>query len=312
MDNEKKDEEPVKRKPGRPRKKMLKAPAQKQGIVNTPLSDKNTVELLYDKPSNFNKICKYWKSLNTQKIKFAFTPTGLILYTQSYKETSKVGIKCDGALMSRYYCREPLTLGVAFSNIEYILSKLDKSYESICFTVKEKTKAKTLYIILQNEVNMPEYFEIDIFIDPEIQQPLPVDLFREQQYMLEFNLPGKYFKKMISDTKQFDKQWTIEKYGGGGNLMFSYKSSNGQVKATIVPKSTTDIGLKSLVAGEDIFSVSVYIDTIKPTSSSQLADSVHIKANKDRALCIWANLDEKAVIVNTLVDIVDHRAQPAK
>lgn len=309
--NDKPEEIPEKRRPGRPRKKMLKEPAKRQGILEKPSSDKHVVELLYDKPSNFNKICKYWKSLNTDKIKFVFTASGLVLYTKNYKGTNHVGIKCDGALMNQYFAKENIMIGVSFANIEPILNKLDKSYETICFVIKERTKNKWLHIILQNDVNIPESFDIEIFIDEDIGQPLPQDLFDERVlYQLEFRLPGKYFKKMISDTKQFDKQWTIEKYGDA-NLMFTYKLSNGQVKATIIPSKAADIGLKSTVTPNEIFSVSVYVDTIKPTSSSQLAEVVYIKASKDRALCIWADLDDKAVIVNTLVDIVDHRA-PAK
>ena len=307
MDAKKIEEPEVKRKPGRPRKKMLKEPQKRQGIMDKPSSDKNAVELLYDKPSNFNKIGKYWKSLNTDKIRWEFSPKGLKLHTKNYKGTNNVGIMCDGALMNQYYCQETITIGVSFANIEPILNKLDKSYETICFAIKERTKNKILHVILQNDVNIPEYFDIEIFIDPDIEAEMPKDLFRDQPYSLEFHLPGKYFKKMISDTKQFDKQWTIEKYGEA-NLMFTYKLGNGQVKATIVPKNVKDIGLKSTVTKDEIFSVSIYVDTIKPTSSSQLADVIHIKASKDRALCIWADLDEKAVVVNTLIDIVDHRA----
>jgi hypothetical protein len=324
--NKQPEDVPIKRKPGRPRKKMLKEPQKRQGILEKPSSDKHVVELLYDKPSNFNKICKYWKSLNTDKIKFVFTPAGLVLYTKNYKGTNHVGIKCDGALMNQYFAKETIMIGVSFANIEPILNKLDKSYETICFVIKERTKNKTLHIVLQNDVNIPESFDIEIFIDEDIGQPLPADLFDGNlglggdekvgprlftPYQLEFRLPGKYFKKMISDTKQFDKQWTIEKYGDA-NLMFSYKLSNGQVKATIIPSKAADIGLKSLVTPNEIFSVSIYVDTIKPTSSSQLAEVIQIKASKDRALCIWADLDDKAVVVNTLVDIVDHRAPAAK
>lgn len=303
----KSEKEEVKRKPGRPRKKILRELPKRQGILEHPECDKHAVELLYDKPSNFNKICKYWKSLNANKIKFVFTPSGLVLYTENYKGTNKVGIRCDGTLMNQYWCAESISIGVSFVNIEPILNKLDKTYETICFVIREKTKNKTLHIILQNDVNIPESFDIEIFIDPEIQEKLPPEMFLEQPYALEFHLPGKYFKKMISDTKAFDKAWTIEKYGYS-SLMFTYKHGNGQVQAKIIPKNQADIGLKSTVTIDEIFSVSIYVDTIKPTSASQLADVIHIKASKDRPLCIWADLDEKAVIVNTLVDIVDHRA----
>lgn len=306
----------VKRRPGRPRKRQLKEPQKRQGILDKPNSDKHVVEFLYDKPTNFNKICKYWKSLNTDKVKFVFSRDRLILYTNNYGDTNDVGIKCEGSKMNQYWCSEPMNIGVSFTNIEPILNKLDKSYESISFVIRERTKNKILHIILQNDVNIPEYFDVEIFISEEIGKELPKELFPTVAvpYALDFHLPGKYFKKMISDTKQFDKQWTIEKYGDDGNLMFTFKSANGQVNAKLVPKNLDEIGLQSLVTKNEIFSVSVYIDRLKPTSSSQLAEVVHIKASKDQPLCIIADLDEKehpgAMVVNTLIKIVDHRAPP--
>lgn len=306
--NQEKLGDAAKRKPGRPRKKELKPPAQRQGLLPTPSDPNNIVEVLYDKPINFKKICSYWKLLNADKIKLVFTQTHLILYTKNYKETNDVGITCDGSKLNKFYCPQPMSISVGFSNLELVLNKLDRSYETISFVIQKKTQHKTLHIILHNDVNIPEYFEIELIMDGENNYGEQLQMFNDPvPYALEFKLPGKYFKKMISDTKQFDKQWTIEKYGDAGNLMFTYKSGNGQVKATVVPKSLKDIGLKSMVKLNEIFSVSVYIDTIKPTSSSQLAEVIHIKASKDRPLWIWAELDDKAIMVNVLIQIVDHR-----
>ena len=303
-----KPEHKEKRKPGRPPKVKAKEPTGRIGIAEEPSNPRHVVEFLYDKPSNFKKICSYWSSLNADKIKFIFTKESLILYTKDYKETNDVGITCDGNKINRYYCAAPITIGVSFSNLELVLSKLDKSYECISFVLKDATQNKTLHCTLQNDVNMYEYFDIDIVIDATDQTNQYHQMFQDQTpYTLEFKLPGKYFKKAISDAKQFEKQWTIEKFGENGNMMFSYKSSNGQVKARIIPKDLKDIDLKSRVVNKEIFSVSVYIDTLRPTSSSQLADVIHIKAERDKPLWIWADLDDKAIMINALIKIVDHR-----
>lgn len=307
-----KEDEKIKRRPGRPRKHALKEPKKRQGIAQSPEDQANVIELLYDKPINFKKICCYWKSLNAEKIKFMFTPQGLVLYTKNYKETNDVGITCDGSKLNHYYCGQPMTIGVTFSNLELVLNKLDKSYETISFLIRGKSQNKTLFIVLYNDVDIPEYFELDIIMDQDdkhieyqalLNDPTP--------YSLEFKLPGKYFKKMISDTKQFDKQWTIEKYGEN-NLLFKYQSGNGQVKATIIPKKLKDIGLKSIIKANEIFSVSVYVDTIKPTSSNYLSDTIYFRTSKDRPLCMIADLDDKAIIAHIFAKIVDHRAIPNK
>jgi hypothetical protein len=298
-------ERDIKRRPGRPRKKELKEPQKKHGLLVDPTDDKNLVEMMYDKPTNFKKICSYWKSLNAENIKFVFTSTQLIMHACSYKKTTNASITCDGSKINQYHCSKDITIEVNFANLELVLSKLDRSFESISFIIQKKTQNKTLHIILQTDVNISEYFELDLIIDTA-KGTFTFD--DRVPYALEFCLLGKYFKKMISDTDQFDKQWTIEKFGTA-NLQFKYCSSNAQVKATVVPKSSKDIALKSTIKPDEIFSVSVYIDAVKPTSSSQLADVILIRAAKDRPLWIRAELDDKVIVVNVLIDIVDLRAK---
>ncbi len=55
----------------------------------------------------------------------------------------------------------------------------------------------------------------------------------------------------------------------------------------------------------------MFVDTIKPTSSSQLADTIYFRAAKDRPLWIHAEIDEKAIVVDVMIQIVDHRAPAA-
>lgn len=311
-DEEEKDtEQPPKRRPGRPRKTPLKEPQQRLGRVEKPVSDNNLIEILYDKPINFKRIGSYWKSLMAEKIKFDFKPDCLQLITSNYKETSDVVITCDGQKMNSYFCPpEGYSIMVSFENLDLILSKLDKSYDSISFVIQKKSQTK-LFIILQNDVNIPEFFEIDLIMNDHIVVDGIFDILSKPDvYSLEFCLAGKHFKKMINDAKSFDKMWTIQKYGDVGNLVFTYKSANGQVKAKAVPKSLQSVNLKSKVKPKEIFSVSVYIDSIKPTSSNFLADEINIRAAKDKPLWIWAELDDRAIVLNILIDIVDHRTAP--
>lgn len=295
-----------KRKPGRPRKSPAKEPTQKEGLVNKATDNRNIVEMLYDKPQNFKKICGFWKSLNADKIKFVFTSDKLILYNKNHLETNDVGITCNGLKMNRYYCSNPITICVEFCNLEPILGKLDGIYNTISFIVQEKTKNKTLHVILSNDIKIPEYFEIDIIIDNDVTEEFYDRMFQESVYDIEFKLPGKYLRKMISDTKQFDKQITFEKLGSG-NLTFLYKTTNGQVKAKLVPANLTSIALVSNIAPNEIFSVSVFIDNIRPTSTNQLADEIHIKASKNKPLWLWADLDENTIRIDILVKIIDNR-----
>jgi len=294
-----------KRKPGRPRKRPFKEPQSRKGIIQPPKESLNIVELIYDTPSNFKKICSYWKALNAEKITFIFDTYNLRLYTSNYKETNDVSITFNGNKMNSYYCERRIEITILFSNLELVLSKLDKTYETITFLISKK-KDNTMHIIIKNDINIYEYTDIDIILD---SKPTKVyeSIFESSDYMIEFKLTGKYFKKMISDIKGFDKQWTIEKYGEDGNFIFKYHSSTNQVRTRLVPFKAEDLELKSTVVKKDIFSVTVFIDNIKPTSSNILSEHLTIRASKDKPLWISANIDKQSIIVICLIKIVDYK-----
>lgn len=303
----------TKRRPGRPRKKPVKEPPKKRGILDKPSSPDNLVELTYEKPANIKKLCSYWKSLSAEKIIFSFTPERLTLYTSNYKETNDVKVTCEGKRMDSYYCpAQGFEIKILFANLELFMQKLDKSYEKISFIITNKNQGKFLNIILNNDIQIPEYFEVDIIMDAVPRKKYETIFDEKVAYPLEFKLQGKHFKKLISDTKNFENYWTIEQYGPTANLIFAYKSSNGQVRAKVVPKSLKDISLKSTIKEGEIFSVSVFVNNIKPTSSNQLADNVWIKAATDRPLWIWAELDRDegadgpSILVDASIAIVDY------
>jgi hypothetical protein len=304
---DKQDAKILKRKPGRPRKKPLKEPPSRKGILDTPSCADNLVEVMYDKPVSFKKLSSFWKSLNAEKIAFIFAPTKLIMYTKNYKESNWVRACMDGAKVVSYYCPHDVGMIVLFANLELIWRKLDKAYETVSFIITKKNNGKVLNIILQNEFNIPEYFEIDVIMDHAYGKLFDGVFDEGIHYPLEFKLSGKYFKKAISDTKDFDDQWTIEKYGETGSLMFAYRSINGQVRARNVPKNPKDVITKCDIKQGDIFTVSVFVNNIKPTSANQLADVICFKAAKDKRLLIWADIDEGSIIVDILVDIVDYK-----
>lgn len=300
------EEHPVKRKPGRPSKAKTKEHVSRAGLQTEPSDRRVFVEMQYDQPSQFNKLCKYWKSLSSNVIKFDFREDGLMLFARNFKETSDVGVFCHAHRMNRYYVKQPYSVYINYNNLENILNKVDKSYDMIGFTLthNKDVVGKKLHLYLQNDANIPEYFEIDVMDDEKLGDMIfniPKD-----DYPLQFELPGKYFKKLISDAKNFNKQWTISKIEPG-DLKFEVKSQNGEVKGSIIPKNDS-IKLRFTPVPNDIFMVSVYVDYIKPTSSSMLSDTIIIRAAKDRDLWLSCEMDDGAIQIDVLVKIVDLRA----
>lgn len=304
-------EEKVRRKPGRPRKTPIKEPARKQGITKEPSKSEHVVETLYDKPQDFKKLTQYWKSLDAEKILFSFTPHGLVLATRDYKSNNWVRVRYMGDKVTNYYCKVATTFVVLFDNLDCVLQRLDKAYESIAFVLTRAKKDKIMYIVLQNEFEIPESFDIDLCIDPAYAQSFN-NIFDEVPYPLEFKLPGKYFKKTIGDLKNFDEHWVIQKDGkskdGKTNpLMFTFRSVNGQVRGRNIIKDARKNIIADNLKEHELFVVTVLASTLKATSSALLADVVNFKADQDRPLWIWADIGGGAIFVDVIVSIVNYK-----
>lgn len=300
-------EQPAKRKPGRPRKNPLKEPPKRSGILTEPTNKDNMIELMYDKPQNFKKLSQFWKSITADKIVLSFRPDRVMMFAKSYKEKNVVRTRILGSKVSSYYCPTVMHVVVLFANLDIILQKLDKAYETIAFVITTKHRDKMMHCILQNEFDIPEYYDIDILQDiPFVNQF--ENVFDESiPYPLQFKLPGKYFKRTISDVKLFDEQWTITMMGNLGNLMFTFRSVNGQVRARNVPKDVKKVIEVNELKADELFNVSVFAADLKPTSAAQLSEIIHFKAAKDRQLWIWKDLDDGAIFVDVLVDIINYK-----
>jgi hypothetical protein len=109
-------------------------------------------------------------------------------------------------------------------------------------------------------------------------------------YPLKFELPGKYFKKLINDISIFSDLFTIEKVNNNP-LRFIYKNINNTIKGYNICKDHSKLKLESTLTSDDIFSVSIRIDYIKALSNSLLSDTIKIYADK-----------ENDIIFNLLID----------
>jgi hypothetical protein len=295
-----------KRKPGRPRTTPVKKPLEKMGIIDKPTVANNLIELMYDSPDDIKKIASYGKSLNSERITFMFFKDKAMIYTNNHRETNDVEIVFDGSKMVQYYCEEPKEINVLFVNINTVFQKLDKTYDSVSFVIEKESQNRYLNIKLMNDFNIPEYFEVDVIMDNKSN----VTPFRERLLALpppslEFKLNGRHFKKMIADTKNFHNEWSIEKFGASGNFVFSYKSVNNQVRCTIVPSDLDDISFISRIEENEQFSVSVYVNNMKPTSSNKLGSVINISAWKNKPIFISTTVPSGAITFNVFIKIVD-------
>ena len=284
-------ENPVKRSVGRPRLLQKIDPLPKLGIVEEPQSNDNLIELSYDNVNIFKKLFSLLKLMNVKEINIQFHTNYTKIYGIDHLEKNLINIKIEATKLNHYYCEHPINITLDPKNLDKITQKIDKNYDLFSIILKKNSYRNHLIIILNNKMlSIDESHIINLIEnDSELNQlyDRTVDY---NLYPLKFELPGKYFKKLINDISTFSDLFTIEKVNNNP-LRFIYKNINNTIKGYNICKDHAKLKLESTLTADDIFSVSIRIDYIKALSNSLLSDNIKIYADK-----------ENDIIFNLLID----------
>jgi hypothetical protein len=286
-------------KPGRPRKNPVPEPTPRNGIVHDPSSNDNMIEMSYDNPIIFKKVFSLLKNMNVKEINFYFTGTSVLLFGIDHLEKNNIHIKFNPNKMNHYFCERPVTVTIDTKNLDKITQKIDKNYDLISLILKKDSYRNNVIITLKNstlsidENHVVRLIESDRNYDSFVGRPLDY-----VNYPIKFELPCKFFKKLINDIYVFNEVFTIEK--SSGPLSFTYKNITNTVKGYNICRDEKKINLVSTVT--DIFSVSIQIDYLKAVSNSLLADNIKIYADSERDLVLNMTIDE-AIDITSYVSI---------
>lgn len=304
-EEEKKKRVVKKKRPGRPRKTPLREPRPRNGIVQQPKDDSNFIEFLYDKPAIFKKIWQYFKLMAVDKIQLIFRKGEIIFWSEDHHKKSKMRIKVHCDKVNHYYCSEELDIGMSCKNPELIMSTIDRTYTSILFLSKNSYTQKDLRIILNNEIEIDESHRIELI--GEYDKISNEEQFNDIDYTIKFELPGRYFKKMISDIRAFSDQVTIRQDGEHEPLIFEYIKHDKKIKSYHVVRNNKTINFHSKLKNDDTFRVSFKIDYVKPISSALLSENIIIYAHESKPLMFSILMDKSTVELKILTEIIDDR-----
>jgi hypothetical protein len=294
-----------KKKPGRPRKTPLREPRPRNGIVESPKDDSNFIEFLYDKPAIFKKIWQYYKLMAVDNIQIIFRKTEVIFWSEDHHKKSKMRIRIDVDKINHYYCADDLDIGMSCKNPELIMNTIDRTYTSILFLSKMNYIQKDLRVILNNEIEIDESHRIELI--GEYNKISNEDQFNDTEYTIKFELPGRYFKKMISDIRGFTDQVTIRQDGPDEPLIFEYMKNDKKIQSYNIVRNNKTIKFQSKLTGDDTFRVSFKIDYVKPISSALLSENIIIYAHENKPLMFVIAMDKDVVDLCILTEIIDGR-----
>lgn len=289
--------------PGRPRKLPKKDPIPRKGVSTKPMKADNVVEFLYDSPVFIKKVIGFFKSVAATHIQIIFRPTNIVFYARDHHKMSKIRVLVDANKLNHYYCKSQLDIGITTKELESVINKIDKDYESVIILSNTQNTQKYATFILENSMQIDEIHNIDLIgtydrLDNEEE-------FNNENYMIQFEWPSKYFRKTINDIKTFGPQLSIIQNDKSSQLMFEYTSLNKKTYSKHAVKNPAKIKLKSKLVGDDSFRVDIKVDHIKPISSAHIADNVMILVDEQRQFMTKAYLDQGTIEIKTLTSIIN-------
>lgn len=299
----------TKKRPGRPKKKILNVPIEHHGIVPAPVNDEDFLELVYTNPSLFKKILQLHKQYGVSEIDMLFDKDGVKTAVKDHLGKSTIYSIIDGKCMNLYHCKAPMRVCVNRDSLEKVFSTLGKNHYKITFILKENFRSIMYLIVKDLEYNNDEAFEIDIIYKPEDTACFNAND-NDANYPIKFKLSSKHFKSRIGQIRKFSRTLTVQKIGLGP-LQFT-SDSEKKVKWTATYNDSDKIELKSTIDADDIFNVSVYIDHIRPFCVANVGDDVFISADKQEKISFTIQLDERkdigwACVIKIYTEIKDYR-----
>lgn len=293
IDNAINVETPVEKKgPGRPKKVVVNAPVEVHGIVDKPVNEEDLLELVYYNPTLFKKIMQLLKAFEVSEVEMNFDAAGTKITAKDHLGKSTLYITIDGRCMNLYYCKAPMRVTVKRESLEKVLGTLGKNHYKITFILKENYRS-TMYLVIKDlEYNNDDTYEIDVVFKPE-------DAARNEardddtNYPIKFKISSKHFKTKINNIQKLSPTFTIQKCGTEP-LQLTFDKAQ-KVNWTGVYNDSEKIDLKSTLADDEIFNVSLYINYIKPFSNSNIGDDVYIAADKREKMSFMTLLDKKDI-----------------
>lgn len=297
----------TKKGPGRPRKTPKKEPIARKGISKVPSNADDHIEFLYDQPVLLKKIFQFFKSLAAAQIQVMFRPKDIVFYAEDHHKKSKIYVKIDASKINHYYCKSTLDIGISSKEMELILNKVDKEYNNIIILSLIGSTQRNITLILENDIQIDEVHTIDLI--GQYNKMENEEDFIDEGHVIKFQLPSKYFKKTIGDIKTMSSQLSITQEDNESPLLFEYLTHNKKIQSKHTVKDSNKIKLSSNLEAGESFRVDVKIDYIKPISAAQIADSVMILTDENKAFMTKAYIDNQTIEIKTLTEIIDDRPE---
>ncbi len=305
----KKIKEKSKRGPGRPRKLPVKEPKKKLGIQKAPHYDAdNVMELVYCSPLIIKKIFSFFIG-HSETIHCKFSKDRVDMLCQDKFAVNKLRVTLQGKEMHKYYCKESLEFGIALAYLEPLHKKLRKQFTELIWFSEMDEKNQRTHIHLKWDYYESAWNKTGYSLAGQYTKICEneFDKYDEDDYLIEFTLQHKIFKDIIDDASNHSDSIYIRQYGKGAPLCIDYVPELSRFDSSNPFQNPAEIKLKTKIEQNEVFSVAIRIEHLKSVASTIPSDEVHFRVSKTQPLIITAYLDNKAITVQVITNIIQDK-----
>jgi len=298
----------VKKRVGRPKLANTARKSNKRlGIASQPKFNDNIVEMSYDIPMNFKKIFNLFKLMIVREIKIEFNINNIKISGMGHLQKNFINLCIDGSKLSQYYCRHNVIIVVDLKNIDKVIQKIDKSYDSIYIIAKEDSYKKNINIVLNDEKQgTKEFHTISLMTDVSNDMDTIFNSLKYHDYPVTFTLPSKYFKKVINDIFKFSTEFTIERKPGI-LLSFPYDTNSKNVDVNHIFTNEKIFKIKSTLEPDEYLSTTINIEYIRSLATSIISDNVEIFVDSKKMMVFKCMIDDSTFTLLVCVEIVSFK-----
>lgn len=293
------------RPPGRPPKKTIVKQSVRSGFTNIKSDDTSVMELFYDNPVMFKKMLNFMINMTDKAILCKIRKEGIYILGQDTSKRNELQAFLDGSRMVSYYYEHDFEIGIATDYLLLLNKKIDKTYSQMIWQSEIKEIDKETKITLVNDdVDIPDMQTIGLC--PQYPKLIDESKFNIEDYPISFVFTGKYFKKKITDVKNYHSEGIlkISQFGCNNPLTFEYTNENGRLKSMDpVQNRGSKIRLQSKIGPAENFTVSVKAKDWYPVASALLADEIHIGLSMTDRIMTTAKLDDNSIIIKVLTAV---------
>jgi hypothetical protein len=299
MSDESDSDEPLKKRPGRPKKYATRPPVKREGVVDKPSNhaekDQRTVnvmELVYDNPLLFKRLFTMFKGMGVEQIRMRFDKDQVKMHAEDHIKVSDIFVRIQGKDLVRYYCDHPYEVGLPAHLLHKILQTFTRDYPTIQFSAEKRTEGTMMLISFMKEGGkQSSLYTVNVDTVKDWSWDIENRLALEDEYPVKFQLDCRFYKKKVTDGKTLADTLRFEKKGTG-NLQMRFDFTGGKGRHDHNFLNPEEIKLQStLVKGQNVI-VPVCIEYLKPLASAVIASNVSISICTDKDIIFTYYLDQ--------------------